>query len=144
MIRQATLEDIPKIVAMGNQFYELVDLPVDYDPSSVSATMKQLIESDLGAIFVDDEVNGAIGALLYPHYFNHNILTGGELFWWVSPEYRGKLGSELLDAMEDWVESMGAASFQMIALEDYKPDLLGKIYGKRGYSPLEHTYLKAM
>lgn len=144
MIRQATLEDIPEIVRKGARFYELVNLPVDYDPPSVSATMKQLIESDLGAIFVDDKINGAIGALLYPHYFNHNILTGGELFWWVEPEYRGKLGSQLLDAMEEWVESMGAISFQMIALEDYKPSLLGKIYEKRGYSPLEHTYLKVM
>jgi GNAT superfamily N-acetyltransferase len=144
MIRQATLEDIPKIVEMGSQFYELVDLPVSYDPLSVAETMKSLIDSDLGAIFVDDKINGAIGALLYPHYFNHNTLTGGELFWWVNPEHRGRLGSQLLDTMEEWVESMGATSFQMIALEEYKPSAIGKIYENRGYRPLEHTYLRVI
>ncbi len=144
MIRQATLADIPEIVMMGARFYDLVDLPVAYDPASVSITIQQLIESDLGVVFVDNEVNGAIGGLLHPHYFNQSALTGAELFWWVSPNHRGKLGFQLLTVMEKWAEDMGAVSFQMVALEDYRPELMGKIYEKRGYSPFEHTYSKVM
>jgi GNAT superfamily N-acetyltransferase len=81
--------------------------------------------------------------LLHPHYFNASHITGQELFWWIDPDHRGR-GSELLNALEAWVKDQGAHSFVMITLEALEPERVGLIYRRRGYRPVEHSYLKEM
>jgi GNAT superfamily N-acetyltransferase len=50
-----------------------------------------------------DGINiGALGAILVPNFFNPNIITLAEVFWYVLPEYRNtRAGVLLLKAFEE-------------------------------------------
>lgn len=133
---------------MGTAFHAVTGvadiIPLDRD--SLTRTFVQLIENDSAVLLVIEGgagLTGATGALLHPHYFNSAHLTGQELFWWIDPEHRGA-GASLLKALEEWVESRGAHSFSMIALEAQEPDKVGLIYRRRGYRPVERSYLKGI
>lgn len=146
MIRLATVSDIPELLRMGAAFHSVTGVAdiIPLDEQSLANTMTSLIETELGVIIVldsGDGLKGATAALLHPHYFNANHRTGMELFWWVDPEHRG-LGGKLFDALEAWVRANGADSFSMLALEALEPEKVGLIYRRRGYRPLEHSYIK--
>jgi GNAT superfamily N-acetyltransferase len=146
MIRKATAEDLPELLRMGKAFHAVTGVAeaIPLDEPTLERTFAQLIES--GVILVIEEgggLVGATGALLHPHYFNASHITGQELFWWIDPDHRGR-GSELLNALEAWVKDQGAHSFVMITLEALEPERVGLIYRRRGYRPVEHSYLKEM
>jgi GNAT superfamily N-acetyltransferase len=148
VIRAATHEDIPRVVEMGRRFHnaaELYDI-APFDAGSVTDMVSTLIDNPMGGLFVAEGEGGLIGmtgGLLYPFYFNGDHLTGQEIFWWVEPEHRG-VGSQLFDALEAWAKEAGAKSFSMIALEKLTPEILGRIYRRRGYRPSEHSYIRRL
>lgn len=142
MIRAATPEDIPALVEMGREFFSLTGLPVEYDPQSVTNMLTNLMNG--GAVFVADDLSGAIGGLVYPYYFNVNVLAGNEMFWWVNPVSRGTVGIRLMDALEAWAYDKGATVFQMTCLEGYKPHEIGAFYERRGYEKTEINYTRVM
>jgi hypothetical protein len=145
MIREATSYDIPKLLSIGAQFFELVALDgVSFDRHSVTNTVQHLIDSPDGAVFVDDEVNGCIGGMLYPYWMNANILTGNEMFWWVNPEHRGPLGIKLLCKLEKWAKLKGASMFQMTCLETSEPKRISELYKRRGYVPTERNFVRVL
>ena len=135
MIREATVEDIPVLLRMGEKFAALARLTdsVGYDPASMEATFRAMIEGEAFVIFVG---GGAIGGMIAPHPFNHATLLADELFWWSEGG-----GLALLRAFENWAESQGAI-VRMTALEAADPERVGKIYARRGYVPLERAYVK--
>lgn len=148
MIRPAVPADLPELLRMASAFHSVSGvadiIPLDRD--TLERLLLSLIDAETGVIIVlegEGGLIGATGALLHPHYFNSAHLTGSELFWWIDPEHRGK-GGLLFDALEEWVRSMGAGSFSMIALEALEPERVGLIYRRRGYRPLEHNYIKRM
>jgi len=146
MIRPAELSDLPRLVEMGERFFNAAGWPevASWDVESITRTLSFLITEDAGAVFVldhDGQLVGMAGGMLNPFYFNANHRTGQELFWWVEPEYRGE-GSKLFDALEGWARDSGAQSFSMIALDRIKPEVMGRIYRMRGYRAAEHSYIK--
>lgn len=144
MIRPAGSGDIPELLRMGRAFHTAGHFLIPLDEETLARTFGQLIEAETGVILVvetEQGLAGAVGALLHPHYFNAEHLTGQELFWWVDPEHRGH-GTELFNALEDWVREQGAGTFSMIALEAIEPQRTGIIYRRRGYHPTEHSYMR--
>lgn len=137
-VREATEDDIPALLDIARRFHERGRIPVPLCLDSVAATLRHLMDGDLGVVFVSR--HGAAGALLHPSWMNAAHLTGQELFWW--SEAGG--GSALFDALENWAVSKGAASFTMIALEACRPGAVGATYRRRGYQPTEHSYLKVL
>lgn len=81
-------------------------------------------------------------AILHPHLFNPRIVVLTELFWWVTPEYRGtRSGALLLQELErvgrehaDWV---------VISLEAKSPVNPGTLE-RRGYKLWEQTFLREL
>ena len=142
MIREATIDDIPALVAMGKEFFDLTGLPIEYDGNSVAQMITNLIKNEDAVVLVDDEVKSAIAGLVYPFYFNTDILSGNEMFWWVSPEKRGT-GLRLVDKLEDWARDKGADLFQMTCLHEGH-EKIGRYYERRGYMPTEHNYMRAL
>ena len=142
MIREATEKDIPAIVAMGREFFKLTGLPIEYDDDSVAGMVKNLINGESAVVFVDEEVKSAIAGLVYPFYFNTGILSGNEMFWWVSPEKRGS-GIKLMDKLEEWARGKGADLFQVTCLHEGH-DKIGSYYQRRGYKPKEHNYMRVL
>ncbi|MEO1908797.1 MAG: hypothetical protein ABGX08_17420 [Citromicrobium sp.] len=136
MIRRATLGDIPQLLAMGERFSERAKLAehVGYDPASMEATFAALIEND-HPVFIGER--GAIGATLTRHPFNAAHVCAQELFWWSE----GREGLALLKALEGHC-AVHAHSLLMITLEAVEPERTGRLYERRGYAPVEHSYLK--
>lgn len=136
MIRKAVASDIPALLAMGAKFAErarLID-HVGYVEKDMASCFAALIEGG-HPVFVSE--TGAIGATSTPHPFNHAHICAQELFWWSE----GRDGLRLLSALEGWCAEH-CHSLRMITLEAVEPERTGRIYERRGYAPLEHSYLK--
>ena len=142
MIREATERDIPVLVEMGREFFKLTGLPIEYSGDSVAKMIGNLIDGESAVVFVDEEVKSAIAGLVYPFYFNTDILSGNEMFWWVSPEKRGT-GIKLMDKLEEWARDKGADLFQMTCLHEGH-EKIGSYYQRRGYKPTEHNFMRSL
>lgn len=137
MIREATVSDIPALLAMGEKFAEKARLTdhVGYDPASMEATFRAMIERDEFCLFVGE--CGALGGMVAPHPFNHAQPIADELFWWSE----GREGLRLLEAYEEWATARGAV-VRMTALEAVNPERMKRFYERRGYVPLERAYVR--
>lgn len=147
-IREASYHDLDELLRIGRTFIAQngVSDIIPLDERSLEISLIGMLDNPAAAILVidgGDGLWGTTGALLHPHYWNANHLTGQELWWWVDPEHRG-MGTALFDALEDWVRSMGANSFTMMGLEAQRPEVVGKLYERRGYRPAERSYIKAL
>src|SRR5271154_2715246 len=116
MIRNATSEDIPRMVEMGQQF--LAESTYSKFLSNNPVQMAHLMELILkgGEILVSEDsgkIVGMIGYFLHDHFISGEKFSG-EVFWWVSPEYRG-VGLQLLKTAEHHAKRAGAKKMQMIA-----------------------------
>lgn len=135
MIRPAEVSDIPRLLEIGERFSRLarLDEHIGYDPDSMKATFEWLIENE-HPFFVSE--TGTIAGTSTRHPFNHAHICVQELFWWAEGG-----GLELLKALEEWCD-VHAHSLRMITLESVEPERTGKLYERRGYAPLEHSYVK--
>lgn len=136
MIRRASREDIPRLLEMGRKFSEKANLAghVGYDPHSMVQTFEAMIANG-HPLFVSD--TGAIGATCLPHPFNSEHIAAQELFWWSE----GRDGLALLEALEKHCDEH-CHSLTMITLEAIRPEATGRLYRRRGYAPLEHSYVR--
>lgn len=145
MIRKATPEDIPRLVAMGTRFLtETVYCGrVLVNPDAMARTLTLLLASDVGGLFVSEQdgtVTGMIGLLVFEHPFTGQ-LAAQELFWWVEPEHRaGGNALRLLKRGEQWAAAAGAHHVHMIA----PTAAVGQLYERLGYGYLETGYQKAI
>lgn len=143
-IRDATEEDIPRIVEMGRTFVEVSgqeDIGT-YDDEMAAVTVRSCMADGVVLVIeVDGKVVGMAAALVYRVYYSRDDFTAQELFWWVEPEYRG-IGDELRKMLERRAKEKGARTLFMIALEKMK--WVGKLYERAGYRPFEHTYVKEL
>ncbi|RYG90110.1 MAG: hypothetical protein EON59_00590 [Alphaproteobacteria bacterium] len=142
MIRPATLDDLPALLAMGERFATAANLAshVGYDADSMALTFRHMIESPDALLLITDALDGAVGGLIYPHPFNHSQRVGQELFWWSE----GREGLSLFEAVEAEARRLGAVFWTMITLDAIKPEATGRLYERRGYRRLETSYIKGL
>lgn len=145
MIREATIEDIPDIVAMGRQFISTshyADL-IPVRPDILAQTVYRMIQSDESAIFVADHAEaglvGMAGICSYRHPLTQDLFAT-ELFLWVNPDHRGRAGLELIREAEAWAEWRGAAALQLIA----PTPNVEQLYGRLGYTKVETSYMRRL
>lgn len=139
MIRDATPHDIPALLEIGRKFADAASIrqSVGFDEESLAATLQMLMDSPQGILLITDDGTGAAGGMVHPSIFNHGHLTGQELFWWADGQ-----GMALLDALENRAKALGAQTWSMITLEAIRPEATGRLYRRRGYRPLEHSYIR--
>ncbi len=141
MIREATADDIPKLVEMGRSFNKASPYSViGFDDEAVGALFYRMIKSDEAAILVRNDLNGCVGLILSPFFFFPEKYVCNELFWWVSPEYRGQ-GARLIKHAEKWALSKGAI-FAPSSIQAMNGDAVNAIYERLGYQKAETIYLK--
>ena len=141
MIREATEDDIPRLVEMGRRFIE--ESPYKEFIASNSEQMESLVGQILanpqGRILLSEKdgiPNGMLALIAFPHYFSGEIIAG-ELVWWVDPEARaGGTGLKLMRKAEQLATEMGAVKMQMVAPDER----IGKLYQHFGYKKVESTY----
>lgn len=140
MIREADYSDIPHIVELGERMAKRAGLEshVGYDRESVAQTLSHLIANPDGILLVSE--TGMIGGLCHPHPFNLAIKSGQELFWYSE----GDDGLALLDACEVKARNLGCQYWTMISEEAMRPKAVGRLYERRGYRLLEHSYIREL
>lgn len=143
MIRDATPDDIPRLIEMGSRFVRetVYASRLVIDPAALTRTFGLLMSSDVGALFVsekDGTVTGMIGLLVFEHPFTGE-LAAHELFWWVEPEHRGQ-GLRLLRHAEQWAREAGAHHVHMVA----PTRQVEQVYQRLGYTYLEAAYSKPL
>jgi GNAT superfamily N-acetyltransferase len=147
MIRPATVEDVETIVDLGEIFHGQAGWAdiADYVGEDCAASLTAMVESPDAIVLVAEEggeIVGMAGGVTYPLYFNRGHRSGQELFWWVRPGCR--VGGKLLEALEGEARLLGCQSWAMIALDKIEPELMGRLYRRRGYRASEHTYMKRL
>lgn len=123
---------------MGQRFADkarLVD-HVGYDPASMEATFRALIEGG-HPLFVGEA--GAIGGTCTQHPFNAAHIIVQELFWWSE----GGEGLRLLKALEEYT-TQHAHSLRLCQMEVIAPERLDRVYKNLGYKLVEHGYVKVI
>lgn len=147
MIRPARTDDIGRILELGERFFNEAgwNRVAPWDAMSFVETVERL-DSD-GVMLVserDGEVTGIAGAPVYPAYFNRDVPLSGELFWYVDDEHRGADSLALLDGLESRVAARGARTFTMSAIAGMRAMPLARLYRRRGYAPIELSFIKRL
>jgi GNAT superfamily N-acetyltransferase len=138
-VREATLDDLDAVYAMGDQFLRETTYAAFMQPNAepLLASIVSFIDvpDRLGLVAErDGRVVGMIALLVAPHPFSGER-TAFEVVWWVTPAARG-LGVRLLRAAEQWARDQGTVAMQMVA-----PNArVGAFYARVGYVPVETAY----
>lgn len=141
MIREATFDDIPKLLEMAERFIALAwgRVGIPFDGESCERVLRGLIDGEHGILLVDEPCKAMIGALVHTWHFNVNILTATELFWWAEPESKSAMA--LWQEAEKRAEALGATTFNMGLQNHLRAAALGRLYERRGYTPSEHIFI---
>lgn len=149
MIREATKDDMTRVVEMGRRF--LLEGPykkhlADNPKAAEEFGLKVMLP--LGRILVSEEsgcINGVFAFLLSPHCFSGEM-TATEFIWYVEPESRKMRGfgdgisTQLFDAAEKLAKDLGAKRIQMTA----PTEMVGSFYKRRGYEQIEVAYQRSL
>lgn len=145
MIRAATLDDVPAIVAMSERFYATTSYCewADFCPETVANLATTLVHDHVMLVAdVSGKVAGMVGLFVAPHMFNVNRRGAYEVVWWVEPEAQGAgVGKALLAAIEPACRAKGADAIQMVHLASSPPQA-SAIYERMGYRHTESSYTK--
>lgn len=144
MIRPATLADVDALVTMGVCFW--ADSPyaklITVREESLRETASFLITSPAHTLLVAD-VDGALVGMLGLFSFCHPLSgarTVSEVFWWVSPAARGRIGLRLLQDGQQWAREQGATLMQ-VGAPSADIELL---YRRLGFVQAEVVYQKSL
>jgi GNAT superfamily N-acetyltransferase len=89
-----------------------------------------------------ETVVGMIGLKVWIHPFTGQVIAE-EIAMWVEPNHRGgSLGPRLLTQAVRWARMKNAEMLRASA--PYGKDKLGAFYERRGFSPIDTTYVKTL
>lgn len=145
IIRRPLEADIPQIVEMGRRFHaeSIYSEMIGFNPEAFASSLAIFIASETMIFFVmerEEEIIGAICGAIGPHYMTGE-LASSELFWWVTPEARGR-GLKLLDAFEREAVARGARIGGMVAPRG--SEQLARVYAHKGYAISETVFVRAL
>ena len=150
LVRAATRDDMPEIIVMGEQFHILSGMKDmgAFDATSLENTIVAMIDGPVsGFVLVaesDGEVVGMTAGILFPLYFNLSLKGCQELFWYCKPDSRKGAGRLLLDELEAEASRRGADVFMTAALAGLRDGAIARVYERRGYRPVENTFIRKL
>ena len=148
IVRNAIAEDLPRYLPLAQAFHAASPMHgvIPFDVNGFSNFFLQAVQnSNLGVWLAEDDgvVIGITGALFYPMYFSPTSMVVQELWWWLTPESRGKgAGQAMYKTIESWAAAKGAVALFMIALEDERADKMANLYAQKGFRPMARTYIR--
>ncbi len=144
VIRQVTESELLEVCCKLSRFEECTKF-VKVNPVIMASTYSKFIRDGVGGIIIslsDNAVSGGLGFII------SNDLHSGEkiaveTFWYVLPEFRG-IGIKLLDEFEKLAKENSCDNIAMVHLEDSSPEVLERLYKKRGYKLVERHYVRVI
>lgn len=147
MIRSLASNELESVKGLAQSFFSESCLPGALHWEHWKSSWIKLIDSDIGAIFVneiDGEMRGMLGGLFFPCTMTGQ-LEALEGFWFVSPGERGKVGAiRLLMTFEAEAKKRGCYRVKMVHLMRVNPDLAESLYTRMGYELLQVNYCKEL
>lgn len=143
IVTMATIEEAKEIFALAKQYDGGFSKHVKVDVDYATGVWMKWLANGTGIVFAlkkDDRLIGGLGAIKVPD-IHCGLLTAIEIFWFTNPEDRGD-GLKLLGAYEKWAENTGCKRVAIIHLEDSFPEVLSRIYKRRGYQLIESHYVR--
>jgi GNAT superfamily N-acetyltransferase len=144
-IRPALETDLLRVFEMGVAFivseprYALI---FQWQPEAFEGFVRDLYASDLaGILVVEGDAGTLVGMLvlsIVPNPFGGPPWAEEFAYWLDPPARKGRLAYDLLGSAEDWARENGAAVLKMVAPWGSP---IGKLYERRGYEPLETTWI---
>ena len=140
-IRPATVEDVPAIAAMGQEFASTSTYAahMQADPGRLAAVAGGILANPDAAMWVcvrDSQPIGMLAMAMVTHPLSGDRIAS-EIVWWVDPSARGA-GLRLLRTAERWAKALGAVAVHMIA----PTERVGQLYAAIGYAPVETNYYR--
>ena len=144
MIRIATLDDIPAIVALGSR--SMVDGPyanrgADNPEQSEKLARYNIEQAGKVLLWIEDwQAVGMLGFVIFNHHFRGEC-TCQELAWYVLPEHRaGGAGIKLFWEAQKMAKEAGAKRIQFSAPNEQ----VGAIYKRYGFEQIEVCYERTL
>lgn len=108
MIRQAKFEDLDFLTALAQNDY----VGDGFNEELFTGVVNNLINNENAVVLVDEKMRGFIAGMVFP-YFMDGELIGNEMALHVQKSVRKRLSKKLLQELELWAMSKGAARFTM-------------------------------
>lgn len=145
MIRPATIEDIPRIVELGNMLHqESRYAAISFSEEKVAALMKHLIQVD-GVVFVaevDGEIVGGIAGGVTEFWFSTEKQAFDYSFFLAPDARHGMQAVRLMVAFESWAKLRGARQVDMGITTDIHVDKSARLYTGMGYKDCGKLFVK--
>lgn len=148
IVRCATADDLPLYLPLAQAFHAASPMHnvISFDVNGYSDFyLRAVNDPSMGVWLAEDtgKLIGIAGALSYPMYFSPTSMVVQELWWWLTPEARGKgAGQAMYDTIESWAKAKNAVAFFMIALEDDRVNKMANLYARKGFRPMERTFMR--
>lgn len=136
MIREATFDDIPQLIKIGEEFHQYQNDGTEYDKVAVFNKCSEMIKDPNSVIFVSE--GGMIGGSVVPIWYS-NQTQAAEFAWCGSGG-----GISLLRQFETWAKEKGATRVVMAHLLVEGAERVEAIYDKLGYKKAEVAYYKEL
>ena len=149
VIRRAVIDDLPSIVEVGQLFLREASGPYHIthpDPVAMTNMLLSVIQSSQSFIAIavgDGKIIGGICMIIMPMWFAPHIFIAKEEFWYIRPDARGgSTAIRLLAFAEKLALNTGAHRIVMTSIADLRGESVTKMLLRRGYSLVEHLYVK--
>ncbi len=130
---------------MSRQFWTETHYDDEFDAEHVGRMVEVSHQCQcLRVLEIDDQVQGFVAGIAMPLLGNARVVQVTELAYWINPDWRGRFGVQLMQALEDAARAVGAKYLNMIAMESSSPELAIQIYERMGYERIETTYCKQL
>jgi GNAT superfamily N-acetyltransferase len=144
MIRPATRQDIPAILALGQAMHNESRYRVmPWDADKVAGLVDWLIDNADGLAIVCEYEGRVIGGLLgviEPHFFSTATLAQ-EYGVFVAPAARGlSVGEQLYTYYTAWARARGAVMIQAGVTTGKHHDAVAAVLGRLGYAEVGQLY----
>ncbi len=144
MIRDATVEDLDQIMALGTQFHQESRYAVfGYDNVKTRMFFQTIIENKDGMFLVYDTPNGIIGGMVgwaEKMYFGHDIVLS-DFALFVSKDRRGQIaGASLIKAYIEYGKKIGAHEIILSNSSGIDRDRIAKLYERLGLTHVGYVY----
>ena len=149
-IRFGRFSDMEGLLELGRQFHEYAELGkwgMGYERVLFADVLVGFMTNENCCLIVADvegKVVGTIAGMTIPWFMDIRQINAQEMWWYVDPEFRGTVGPELLNWFELWAKKRGAKVICLAGFYEKRLAALERLYGRRGYKPMEVHFVKEL
>ncbi len=137
MIRNAVLEDIPQMLALGVEMHaESMYAPFEFDHSKVADLMTALIQTNAGICIVaevEGEILGGFIGSVYPHWFGNELQASDYALFIAKRHRQGSTAGRLIKEYIQQAKAQGAKQIMLANSTGYEPERVARLFEVFGF-----------